>query len=151
MKYIPRALAVLTVAIIVAASLAACGDDGDACEGLNDGLHNDTLCLSGSGESPVGLFSVAGSFNVQIVGGNVGSDNTTIRVFQVVQKERGSSTKLVGTTGPKAVVEGIQVRPGNEVEVDFDFGPGEFYFIVQTDEANTWTAIVSPVLDLPAG
>lgn len=152
MKYAPRILTCLTLLALVALFLGACGGgDDNPCSGLGDGLHGDTLCRHGSGEGPTGIFAVNGGFDVQVIGGNIGSDNTTIRIYQQEGTETSLNTHLVGTTGPKAVVSGIQVRPGDKVDVHFDFGPGEFYLVIDTDATNSWTAIVSPVEGLPAG
>jgi hypothetical protein len=131
--------------------LAACGGGGEshACAGRQDGLHGNLLCQKGSGDSAVGSFVVSGAYDVQVIGGNVGTENTVIRVYQLEQVGNAINTELVGTTGPKAIVEGVQVRPGEEVNVNFDFGPGEFYLVVSSPENTNWTAIVTPVDSVP--
>ncbi|HUF52945.1 MAG TPA: hypothetical protein VMR52_04120 [Dehalococcoidia bacterium] len=152
MRYAPRTLTVLSALLLAALAMAACGGDGGeshACSGLDDGLHGTTLCQKGTGESAVGSFVVAGTYDVQVIGGNVGASNTTIRVYQLEEIGNALNAKLVGTTGPKAVVQGIQVRPGDDVNVNFDFGPGEFYLVVESDPNANWTAIVSPVDSVP--
>jgi hypothetical protein len=152
MRYAPRPLAFLAALLIAALVSFACGDDGGdshACSGMQDGLHGNLLCQRGNGESAVGSFVVSGSYDVQIVGGNVGASNTTIRVYQLEEVGNTLNAKLVGTTGPKAAVQGIQVRPGDDVNVNFNFGPGEFYLVVTSDPNAQWTAIVSPVDSVP--
>ena len=152
MRFPPRALAPVLALLLAALFSFACGDGGGeshACSGFEDGLHGNLLCQRGSGESAVGSFVVAGAYDVQIVGGNVGASNTTIRVYQLEEVGNALNAKFVGTTGPKAVVQGIQVRPGDDVNVNFNFGPGEFYLVVTSDPNASWTAIVSPVESVP--
>jgi hypothetical protein len=150
MRQFPRVLALL---LLLAAGMltAACGsnDGGDGTP--PDGLSGNTLRKSETGEGVSGAFLVEGAFDVRVEGGGVTPDNSRLRVYRLTPEGAGYITKLVATTAPKASSDEIQIRPGSQIDVRFNLGPGEYYVLVDTAPQNAWTMIVTGVSGVPQG
>jgi len=150
MRHVPRSIALL---LILAAGLftAACGSGDDGAGTPRDGLSGNTLRKSETGEGVSGAFLVEGAFDVRIEGGVVTPDNSRLRVYRLTPEGAGYITKLVATTAPKASSDEIQIRPGSQIDVRFNLGPGEYYVLVDTAAENAWTMVVTGVSGVPQG
>lgn len=151
MRYATRPFAIL---LILAACLlaAACGSGDDGGSGnAPDGLSGDTLRKTDTGEGVSGAFIVEGGFDVRVEGGVVTPDNGRLRVYKLTPEGAGYITKLVALTAPKASSDEIQIRPGSQIDVRFNLGPGEYYVLLDTEPANTWTMVVTGVAGVPEG
>ncbi|MEX1194299.1 MAG: hypothetical protein WD904_00645 [Dehalococcoidia bacterium] len=151
MKSAPKLLPALLLLLAVLL-FAACGsNDGTGGDASQDGLVGDTLRVTRTGEGVSGAFLADGPFDVRIDGDNVTPDNSVIRIYKLTQIGMGYSVELLTRTAPKASIPGVQVRPGNILDVHFDIGPGEYYVLLETAQANEWTMIVTGVSGVPGG
>jgi hypothetical protein len=143
MRYRTPLIALL---VLLTASLAlACGS-GD---GGDDGLAGDTITVSRVGDSAVGSFLADGVFAVRVVGDGVTTDNTRLIVFRLTPAGNGFRTAIVTGSGPKALAQGVTQRPGPVLDLTFDLGQGEYYVLLKTESASTWTMTVQGVSGLP--
>jgi hypothetical protein len=149
MTHVPRLIAALL--LLSLGLLAACGSGDDTPDTPPDGLSGDTLRKTSAGHGVSGSFLVEGGFDVRIEGGVVNPDNGRLLVYRITPEGLGFLTRLVATTAPKASSDEIQIRPGSQIDVRFNLGPGEYYVLIDTAPQNNWTMIVTGISGVPSG